>query len=172
MSPYLMLRLNGLLQSFTFGLQIFELLSCLQKFFSHFSQLLVRNLVVIIEILYWNRQHFLRLEQISDCQLGDSENFQQFRRHFGNNLDEFLRRITESQTYTMGWYPIWSWRIYFCKFRFSKKTTKKITKSSAWFDNYLTAVFFETGAMLTPTKSQNGTNCGSGGLFQSYLTHS
>ena len=36
----------------------------------------------------------------------------------------------------------------------------------------LTAVFFETGAMLTPTKSQNGTNCGSGGLFQSYLTHS
>ena len=38
--------------------------------------------------------------------------------------------------------------------------------------NYLTAVFFETGAMLTPTKSENGTNCGSGGLFQSYLTHS
>ena len=36
----------------------------------------------------------------------------------------------------------------------------------------LTAVFFETGAMLTPTKSQNGTNCGSGGSFQSYLTHS
>ena len=32
--------------------------------------------------------------------------------------------------------------------------------------------FFETGAMLTPTKSQNGTNCGSGGSFQSYLTHS
>ena len=31
----------------------------------------------------------------------------------------------------------------------------------------LTAVFFETGAMLTPTKSQNGTNCGSGGSFQS-----
>ena len=38
--------------------------------------------------------------------------------------------------------------------------------------NYLTAVFFETGAMLTPTKSRNGTNCGSGGSFQSYLTHS
>ena len=37
---------------------------------------------------------------------------------------------------------------------------------------YLTAVFFETGAMLTPTKSQNGTNCGSRGSFQSYLTHS
>ena len=37
---------------------------------------------------------------------------------------------------------------------------------------HLTAVFFETGAMLTPTKSQNGTNCGSGGSFQSYLTHS
>ena len=36
----------------------------------------------------------------------------------------------------------------------------------------LTAVFFETGATLTPTKSRNGTNCGSGGLFQSYLTHS
>ena len=36
----------------------------------------------------------------------------------------------------------------------------------------LTAVFFETGAMLTPPKSQNGTNCGSGGSFQSYLTHS
>ena len=31
----------------------------------------------------------------------------------------------------------------------------------------LTAVFFETGAMSTPTKSQNVTNCGSGGLFQS-----
>ena len=40
------------------------------------------------------------------------------------------------------------------------------------FKNILTAVFFETGAMLTPTKSQNGTNCGSGGSFQSYLTHS
>ena len=39
-------------------------------------------------------------------------------------------------------------------------------------DLHLTAVFFETGAMLTPTKSQKGTNCGSGGLFQSYLTHS
>ena len=39
-------------------------------------------------------------------------------------------------------------------------------------NNYLTAVFFETGAMLTPTKSQNGTNCGSRGSFQSYLTHS
>ena len=38
--------------------------------------------------------------------------------------------------------------------------------------NDLTAVFFETGAMLTPTKSRNGTNCGSGGSFQSYLTHS
>ena len=37
---------------------------------------------------------------------------------------------------------------------------------------HLTAVFFETGAMLTPTKSQNKTNCGSGGSFQSYLTHS
>ena len=37
---------------------------------------------------------------------------------------------------------------------------------------YLTAVFFETGAMSTPTKSQNGTDCGSGGSFQSYLTHS
>ena len=32
--------------------------------------------------------------------------------------------------------------------------------------NDLTAVFFETGAMLTPTKSRNGTNCGSGGSFQ------
>ena len=29
---------------------------------------------------------------------------------------------------------------------------------------HLTAVFFETGAMLTPTKSQNGTDCGSGGF--------
>ena len=36
----------------------------------------------------------------------------------------------------------------------------------------ITAVFFETGAMLNPTKSQNGTNCASGGSFQSYLTHS
>ena len=36
----------------------------------------------------------------------------------------------------------------------------------------LTAVFFETGAMPTPTKSQNLTNCGWGGSFQSYLTHS
>ena len=39
-------------------------------------------------------------------------------------------------------------------------------------ESFLTAVFFETGAMLTPTKSRNGTNCGSGGSFQSYLTHS
>ena len=31
----------------------------------------------------------------------------------------------------------------------------------------LTAVFFETGAMSTPTKSQNVTNCGLGGSFQS-----
>ena len=31
---------------------------------------------------------------------------------------------------------------------------------------FLTAVFFETGAMLTPSKSRNGTNCGSGGSFQ------
>ena len=35
----------------------------------------------------------------------------------------------------------------------------------------LTAVFFETGAMLTLTKSQNGTNWGSGGSFKLYLTH-
>ena len=33
--------------------------------------------------------------------------------------------------------------------------------------NDLTAVFFETGAMSTPTRSQNVTNCGSGGLFPS-----
>ena len=38
--------------------------------------------------------------------------------------------------------------------------------------SFLTAVFFETGAMPTPTKSRNPTNCGWGGLFQSYLTHS
>ena len=31
----------------------------------------------------------------------------------------------------------------------------------------LTALFFETGAMSTPTKSQNATNCGLGGSFQS-----
>ena len=37
---------------------------------------------------------------------------------------------------------------------------------------HLTAGFFETGAMPTPTKSQNPTNCGWGGSFQSYLTHS
>ena len=43
---------------------------------------------------------------------------------------------------------------------------------STGYFHVLTAVFFETGAMLTPTKSQNGTNCGSGGSFQSYLTHS
>ena len=36
---------------------------------------------------------------------------------------------------------------------------------------HLTAVSFETGAMSTPTKSQNRTNCGWGGLFQSYLTY-
>ena len=36
----------------------------------------------------------------------------------------------------------------------------------------LTAVFFETGSMTTPTKSPNLTKCGSGGSFQSYLTHS
>ena len=36
----------------------------------------------------------------------------------------------------------------------------------------LNSSFFETGAMSTPTKSQNGTNCVSGGSFQSYLTHS
>ena len=37
---------------------------------------------------------------------------------------------------------------------------------------YLTAVVFETGAMPTPTKSQNPTICGWEGSFQSYLTHS
>ena len=37
---------------------------------------------------------------------------------------------------------------------------------------YLIAVFFETGAMSTPTKSRNVTKCGSGGSFHSYLTHS
>ena len=37
---------------------------------------------------------------------------------------------------------------------------------------HLTAVFFETGSMTTPTKSPNLTKCGSGGSFQSYLTHS
>ena len=36
----------------------------------------------------------------------------------------------------------------------------------------LTAVFFETGAMQVPTKSQNPTICGSGDPFHSYLTHS
>ena len=34
------------------------------------------------------------------------------------------------------------------------------------------SIFFETGAMRTPTKLQNPTNCGWGGSFQSYLTHS
>ena len=29
-----------------------------------------------------------------------------------------------------------------------------------WMESYLTAVFFETGAMSTPTKSRNPTNCG------------
>ena len=48
------------------------------------------------------------------------------------------------------------------------KANSKLSQIS----HYLTAVFFETGAMLTPTKSRNGTNCGSGGSFQSYLTHS
>ena len=37
---------------------------------------------------------------------------------------------------------------------------------------YLTAVFFETGAMPVPTKSRNPTICGSGDPFHSYLTHS
>ena len=36
---------------------------------------------------------------------------------------------------------------------------------------HLTAGFFETGAMPTPTKSQNPTICGWAGSFQSYLTH-
>ena len=36
----------------------------------------------------------------------------------------------------------------------------------------LTAVFFETGAMPTLTKSRNPTKCGWGGSFQWYLTHS
>ena len=35
------------------------------------------------------------------------------------------------------------------------------------FYKVLTAVFFETGAMSTPTKLRNVTNCGSGGSFQS-----
>ena len=52
----------------------------------------------------------------------------------------------------------------------NKTEMRMILKLSLY--SYLTAVFFETGAMLTPTKSQNGTNCGSGGSFQSYLTHS
>ena len=38
--------------------------------------------------------------------------------------------------------------------------------------NDLTAVIFETGTMLTPTKSRNPTICGWGSSFQSYLTHS
>ena len=33
--------------------------------------------------------------------------------------------------------------------------------------NDLAAVFFETGAMSTPTKLRNVTKCGSGGSFQS-----
>ena len=36
----------------------------------------------------------------------------------------------------------------------------------------LTAVFFETGAMPVPTKSQNPTTCGSGDPFHSYLAQS
>ena len=53
-----------------------------------------------------------------------------------------------------------------------QKRTVQILRASHFYSiaNYvdLTAVFFfETGAMLTPTKSQNGTNCGSGGSFQS-----
>ena len=45
--------------------------------------------------------------------------------------------------------------------------------STTWVTFFtLTAVFFETGAMLTPTKSQNPTNCGWGCSFQSYWTHS
>ena len=35
----------------------------------------------------------------------------------------------------------------------------------------LTAVLVETGAMPVPTKSQNPTVCGCGGMFYSYLTH-
>ena len=35
---------------------------------------------------------------------------------------------------------------------------------------YLTAVFFETGAMPVQTKSRNPTVCGWGGPFHSYLT--
>ena len=56
--------------------------------------------------------------------------------------------------------------------RSSSQTPDIKNKLTYLFNNNLTAVFFETGAMLTPTKSQNGTNCGSGGSFQSYLTHS
>ena len=44
---------------------------------------------------------------------------------------------------------------------------QKYKKQKFWLDVHLTAVFFETGAMSTPTKSQNVTNCGSGGSFQS-----
>ena len=44
---------------------------------------------------------------------------------------------------------------------------KILAKFFKYDSKYLTAVFFETGAMSTPTKSQNVTNCGSGGSFQS-----
>ena len=61
-----------------------------------------------------------------------------------------------------------------CFGKLGKKSPKfdfpQFNRSDLFF--LLTAVFFETGAMFTPTKSGNGTNCGSRGLFQSYLTHS
>ena len=63
---------------------------------------------------------------------------------------------------------VWSTRIY---------VVKASLKLHVFFGDLalklLTAVFFlETGAMLTPTKLQNPTNCGWGCSFQSYLTHS
>ena len=51
------------------------------------------------------------------------------------------------------------------------QTCKFCPGFSPWhFCTYLTAVFFETGAMSVPTKSQNPTICGWGDSFQSYLT--
>ena len=78
----------------------------------------------------------------------------------------FIRKIRIKVVAGMAWW---------CENAFPSLLQPAIQTSTAFTVNNrltLTAVFFETGAMPVPTKSQNPTICGSGDPFHSYLTHS